>query len=67
MGSLMDAIARWVEESKPPESITAEMRDKAGKLIRARPLFPYPQVAKYKGSGDTNDEKNFTCVAEKKP
>jgi len=28
-----------------------------------RPLCPYPQLAKYKGAGDTNDAANFTCVA----
>jgi len=26
-------------------------------------LCAYPQVAKYKGSGDTNDAANFACVA----
>ena len=31
-----------------------------------RPLCPYPQVAKYKGSGDTNDAANFVCEAQKK-
>jgi hypothetical protein len=28
-----------------------------------RPLCPYPQLAKYKGEGDTNDASNFTCQA----
>jgi len=27
-----------------------------------RPLCPYPQVAKYKGTGDTNDAANFVCA-----
>jgi feruloyl esterase len=27
-----------------------------------RPLCPFPQVAKYKGAGDTNDAANFVCV-----
>jgi feruloyl esterase len=26
-----------------------------------RPLCPYPQIAKYKGTGDTNDAANFIC------
>ena len=29
-----------------------------------RPLCAYPQVAKYSGSGDTNDAKNFSCAAQ---
>jgi len=26
-----------------------------------RPLCPYPEAAKYKGSGDSNQAENFTC------
>jgi len=29
-----------------------------------RPLCAFPQVAKYKGSGDANDAANFVCSAE---
>ena len=31
---------------------------------RTRPLCPYPQVAKYKGSGSTDDGSNFACTKE---
>jgi len=31
-----------------------------------RPLCPYPQSAKYKGTGDTNDAANFECVKGKR-
>jgi len=34
--------------------------------IMTRPLCPYPQAAKYKGSGDTNDAGAFTCEEKKK-
>jgi len=37
----------------------AGKRDASGKVFRTRALFPYPQVAKYKGSGSTDEEKNF--------
>ena len=30
-----------------------------------RPLCPYPQAAKYKGSGDPNDAANFECARPK--
>ena len=56
---LMDAIIRWVEEGVAPDSLTAELRDKEGKVLRTRPLYPYPAVAKYKGSGSTDDAANF--------
>jgi pimeloyl-ACP methyl ester carboxylesterase len=54
-----EAIIRWVEEGKAPDKLIAEKRDVSGKVIRTRPLFPYPQIAKYKGSGSTDEEKNF--------
>lgn len=28
-----------------------------------RPIYPYPQVAKYKGSGDVNDASSYVAVA----
>jgi hypothetical protein len=53
------ALVSWVEEGNAPDRIMAELRDKSGKVIRTRPLFPYPQVAIYKGSGSTDDAANF--------
>jgi feruloyl esterase len=34
-----------------------------GKVDRTRPPCPYPQVAKYKGSGSIGDAVNFACKA----
>ena len=56
-----EAIIRWVEEGKAPEKLLAEKRDARGKVTRTRPLFPYPQVAKYKGRGSTDDAANFVA------
>jgi feruloyl esterase len=28
-----------------------------------RPMCAYPEIPKYKGSGDTNEAANFTCAA----
>ena len=33
-----------------------------GVVDRTRPLCPYPQVARYKGSGSTSEAANFTCA-----
>jgi len=55
----MDAIIRWVEDGKAPEKLIAERRDSNGKVTRTRPLFPFPQVAKYKGSGSKDEAENF--------
>lgn len=45
----MEAIIRWVEQGQAPDKLMAERRDANKKLISTRPLFPYPQVAKYRG------------------
>jgi feruloyl esterase len=31
-------------------------------VARTRPLCPYPQIAKYNGSGSTDEAANFSCV-----
>ena len=34
----------------------------AGKVQRTRPLCPYPQIAKYKGTGSIDDAASFVCA-----
>ena len=33
-----------------------------GKVDRTRPLCPYPQVAKYKGTGSIDEAGSFACA-----
>lgn len=58
--NVMSALRDWVEQSKTPETIPAS-RVRNGQTDRTRPLCAYPQQAKYKGSGSTDDAANFTC------
>ncbi len=53
-------LMQWVESGTAPAQLTAS-RTTNGKTDRTRPLCPYPQVAKYKGSGSTDDASSFTC------
>jgi len=62
---LNEAIMRWVEEGKAPDKLMAEKRDSTGKVIRTRPLFPFPKVAKYKGSGGPAAAANFVSRTPK--
>ncbi len=57
----LDALVSWVEEGHAPQTLTAARRDQAGTITRSRPLCQYPLVAKYKGSGSTDDATNFVC------
>jgi feruloyl esterase len=54
----------WVESGKPPARIEAS-RGAAGKVDCSRPLCPYRQVARYKGSGSTDESANLTCAIVK--
>ncbi len=58
-----DAVVKWVEEGKAPETLNAVRRDQ-GKVTRTRILCQFPLVAKYKGTGSTDDAANFTCAAQ---
>jgi len=53
---LESALEKWVEEGVAPEQVIASNG------ARTRPLCAYPAVAKWKGSGSTDDAANFTCV-----
>jgi feruloyl esterase len=59
----MAAISQWVEQGQKPARLVASHLT-TGKVDRTRPLRPFGQVAKYKGTGDTNEAANFSCAAE---
>ena len=57
----LTALEKWREGGIAPNEIVAS-RNRQGRVDMTRPLCPYPQVAKYSGSGDTNDAKSFSCA-----
>lgn len=74
---MVDALVNWVEKGVAPDSVVAKARG-AGSIAagsvntevpatwspgRTRPLCAYPKIAKYNGSGDSEDATNFTCSA----
>ncbi|MDX2034193.1 MAG: tannase/feruloyl esterase family alpha/beta hydrolase [Blastocatellia bacterium] len=59
------ALEKWVEEGRVPDRIIAA-KQLSATATRTRPLCPFPQVARYKGSGSTDDAANFTCEPEKR-
>jgi len=63
---MYDALEQWVEKATAPAALVATkyVDDNSAKGVKmTRPLCPYPQVAVYKGAGDTNDSANFECAA----
>jgi feruloyl esterase len=55
---LLTALEQWVEHGVAPERIIATRSSSP----LARPMCPYPQLARYVGSGSTDDPVNFVCV-----
>jgi hypothetical protein len=66
--SVYASLEQWVEKAKAPSMIIAskfEGQDRTHAKM-TRPLCPYPQAAKYRGSGDPNDAASFECERPKK-
>jgi feruloyl esterase len=58
---MLDALELWREDGKAPDAVVASHATE-GKVDRTRPLCAYPEVAKYKGGGSTDDAANFACA-----
>jgi feruloyl esterase len=57
---MVSTLEQWVEQHKAPDQIVAGHLTN-GTVDRTRPLCPYPLVAKYKGTGSTDEAANFIC------
>ena len=55
-------LVEWTEKGTPPDTIVGSQVVE-GKVARSRPLCPYPQVARYRGSGSLDEAASFVCVA----
>ena len=60
----LSALERWVEQGIAPDEMIASRVDaKTGAIALTRPLCPFPQFARWTGSGSADNAKNFVCVA----
>jgi len=58
---LINPIVHWVERGEAPARIVATQTD-SGKVVRTRPVFAYPEQARYTGTGSIDDAANFVGV-----
>ncbi|MES2956341.1 MAG: tannase/feruloyl esterase family alpha/beta hydrolase, partial [Pseudomonadota bacterium] len=69
---MVDALVAWVERGQAPDAVVARARGPGSAVpnpevpaswspTRSRLLCPYPQVARYKGSGDIENAASFAC------
>jgi feruloyl esterase len=54
------AVIDWVEKGVAPDKLIAK-KIVNGATTRSRPWCPYPQVARYNGTGSVDDAANFEC------
>lgn len=63
---MAQALEQWVEGGKAPAQIIATKyktgANPASGVARTRPLCPYPQVARWNGTGSTDDAASFVCA-----
>lgn len=59
-------LERWVERNAAPAEIMATKYKRSGDpesgVAGTRPICPYPEVARYKGTGSTEEAASFSCV-----
>lgn len=73
---MIEPLVNWVESGTAPTAVQAKARGTGTSTItalinaevpatwspsRTRPLCPYPQVARYNGSGDMDSASSYTC------
>lgn len=70
---MLTPLVNWVEKGQAPDRVLASARGPGNpggvnadvpaswSASRTRPLCPYPQVARYLGSGDIESAANFSC------
>jgi feruloyl esterase len=58
---MLGALEAWRERGVAPDAVVASHAT-AGKVDRTLPLCAYPEHAKYKGSGSTDEAANFVCI-----
>jgi len=70
---MLTPLVNWVEKGQAPDSVVASVRGPGNaaavnadvpatwSATRTRPLCPYPQVARYNGTGDIESAASFSC------
>jgi feruloyl esterase len=71
----LGALERWVEQDEAPDALIAWRTSESvpvtvrqprfplsGEVLMKRRVFPYPEVARYRGEGDLLDPANFLPV-----
>ncbi|MDE2050993.1 MAG: tannase/feruloyl esterase family alpha/beta hydrolase, partial [Gammaproteobacteria bacterium] len=61
---VVTALDQWVSEGKRPASLIATKYESdaiGGRVVRTMPLCAFPEEARYRGTGNPDDAKNWLC------
>jgi hypothetical protein len=64
---LTNYIVDWVEQGTAPDEVVTSQVDSSGNVTRTWPVFPYPELTKYKGSGDVDSADSYVGAMPKTP
>lgn len=56
---LVSQITGWVEQGTAPAGVTTYRTDSSNTVTASRPVYPYPAVARYSGTGDWHAAANW--------
>jgi hypothetical protein len=58
----VDAMLAWVEQGTAPKSLMATETSSTSPttVVAQRPIFPYPAISKYNGTGNVNDPSSYS-------
>lgn len=56
---LVSQITGWVEQGSAPNAVTTYQTDASNTVTATRPVYPYPAVALYSGTGDWHSAANY--------
>ncbi|GAA2533384.1 tannase/feruloyl esterase family alpha/beta hydrolase [Winogradskya humida] len=63
---ILTPVMAWTESGRKPTRIVAS-NIAGGAVTRTRPVFPYPAVARYDGTGSIDDAANFVAYTPENP
>ena len=55
-------LEAWVEQGKAPSEMIGSHKDESGAVTFTRPTYPYPLMARYRGTGNPNSAASFRPV-----
>ncbi|MGV3481779.1 MAG: tannase/feruloyl esterase family alpha/beta hydrolase [Sphingobium sp.] len=62
---MLTPMVKWVEQGEAPNAIVATQRRADGSVVRTRPLFAYPEYARYSGKGSPDDAASWRSARPK--